>query len=185
MDCSPTSSSFHGILQARILEWVAISFSRLAAPGTSDTLLPKDFPSASLLRGASHSDSRARSLFWISHWDLSCLLSPLAPLILPHSLIFTIFLLLLALLPSDIHILFLYEFFLIPTCFFQSSQVEYNFYEGRDIVILIRCWILALEQHLDRGRSNKYVWSKWVVVKNQIQRNLLFFIMYYISKLIY
>ena len=28
MDCSPPDSSFHRILQARILEWVAISFSR-------------------------------------------------------------------------------------------------------------------------------------------------------------
>ena len=28
MDCSPRGSSVHGILQARILEWVAISFSR-------------------------------------------------------------------------------------------------------------------------------------------------------------
>ena len=28
MDCSPPSSSVHGILQARILEWVAISFFR-------------------------------------------------------------------------------------------------------------------------------------------------------------
>ena len=28
MDCSPPGSSAHGILQARILEWVAISFSR-------------------------------------------------------------------------------------------------------------------------------------------------------------
>ena len=28
MDCSPPSSSVHGILQARILEWVAIPFSR-------------------------------------------------------------------------------------------------------------------------------------------------------------
>ena len=28
MDCSPTDSSIHGIFQARILEWVAISFSR-------------------------------------------------------------------------------------------------------------------------------------------------------------
>ena len=28
VDCSPRGSSFHGILQARILEWVAISFSR-------------------------------------------------------------------------------------------------------------------------------------------------------------
>ena len=28
MDCSPTGSSIHGISQARILEWVAIPFSR-------------------------------------------------------------------------------------------------------------------------------------------------------------
>ena len=28
MDCSPPDSSVHGILQARILEWVAIPFSR-------------------------------------------------------------------------------------------------------------------------------------------------------------
>ena len=34
MDCSLPSSSVHGILQARILEWVAISFSRdLPDPG--------------------------------------------------------------------------------------------------------------------------------------------------------
>jgi len=35
VDCSPPGSSVHGILQARILEWVAIHFSR----GSS---LPKD-----------------------------------------------------------------------------------------------------------------------------------------------
>ena len=28
MDCSPTESSVRGILQARILEWIAIPFSR-------------------------------------------------------------------------------------------------------------------------------------------------------------
>ena len=28
MDCSPPGSYVHGILQARILEWVAISFSK-------------------------------------------------------------------------------------------------------------------------------------------------------------
>ena len=28
MDCSPPGCSIHGIFQARILEWVAISFSR-------------------------------------------------------------------------------------------------------------------------------------------------------------
>ena len=31
MDCSPPGSSGHGILQARILEWVAISFSRASS----------------------------------------------------------------------------------------------------------------------------------------------------------
>ena len=29
MDCSPPGSSVYGILQARILEWVTISFSRI------------------------------------------------------------------------------------------------------------------------------------------------------------
>ena len=29
MDCIPPGSSVHGILQARTLEWVAISFSRV------------------------------------------------------------------------------------------------------------------------------------------------------------
>ena len=28
IDCSPPGSSVHGILQARILEWIATSFSR-------------------------------------------------------------------------------------------------------------------------------------------------------------
>ena len=28
MDCSPPGSSVHGILQARVLEWIAISFSK-------------------------------------------------------------------------------------------------------------------------------------------------------------
>ena len=32
-DCSPPISSIHGISQARILEWVAISFSRFNLPG--------------------------------------------------------------------------------------------------------------------------------------------------------
>ena len=32
VDCSPPGSSFHGILQARIPEWVAISFSRRIFP---------------------------------------------------------------------------------------------------------------------------------------------------------
>jgi len=33
MDCSPPGSSVHGILQARILEWVAISYFKGSSPG--------------------------------------------------------------------------------------------------------------------------------------------------------
>ena len=33
LDCSPPGSSDHGILQARILEWIAINFSRGLSPG--------------------------------------------------------------------------------------------------------------------------------------------------------
>ena len=37
MDCSPQGSSVHGILQARILEWVTISFS-LGSSGLRDQI---------------------------------------------------------------------------------------------------------------------------------------------------
>ena len=43
-DCSPPSSSFHGSLQARILEWVAIPFSR----GSSQS---RDWPWLSCIAG--------------------------------------------------------------------------------------------------------------------------------------
>ena len=44
MDCSPPSSSVHGILQARILEWVAISFS-------SGSFRPRDRTQVSHIAG--------------------------------------------------------------------------------------------------------------------------------------
>ena len=44
MDCSPPGSSVHGILQARILEWVVISFSR----GSSQ---PRDGTQVSCIAG--------------------------------------------------------------------------------------------------------------------------------------
>ena len=37
MDCSPPGSSVHGILQACILEWVSISFSRGSSQGRDQT----------------------------------------------------------------------------------------------------------------------------------------------------
>ena len=44
MDCSPPGSSVHGILQARILEWVPLSFSR----GSSQ---PRDWTQVSCIIG--------------------------------------------------------------------------------------------------------------------------------------
>ena len=37
MDCNPPGSSVHGILQARILEWVTLSFSRGSSPPRDQT----------------------------------------------------------------------------------------------------------------------------------------------------
>ena len=45
MDCSPPGSSVHGIIQARILEWVAISFSRESSQPRDQ---PKSFMSPAL-----------------------------------------------------------------------------------------------------------------------------------------
>ena len=39
MDCSPPSSSVHGILQARILEWIVISSSREASQPRDQTCI--------------------------------------------------------------------------------------------------------------------------------------------------
>ena len=56
VDCSPSGSSIHGILQARILEWVSISFSR----GSSR---PKDQTQVSYIAGRplSYQSSRGNS----------------------------------------------------------------------------------------------------------------------------
>ena len=46
MDCSPPGSSVHGILQARILEWTAIPFSRGIFPK-----IPRDQTQVSCIAG--------------------------------------------------------------------------------------------------------------------------------------
>ena len=38
MDCSPPGSSIHGIFQARVLEWGAVSFSRTGQRDTRNTV---------------------------------------------------------------------------------------------------------------------------------------------------
>ena len=53
-DCSPSGSSVHGISQARVLEWVAISFSRGSSP-------PRDWTQVSCTAGR------------LSHRPIKCL----------------------------------------------------------------------------------------------------------------
>ena len=65
MDCSPLGSSVHGISQARVLEWVAISFSR----------------GSSLLRDRTHVSCIAGRFLTVSHqgrslWIFGSLTSP-------------------------------------------------------------------------------------------------------------
>ena len=54
VDCSPPSFPVHGILQARVLEWVAVSFSSdLPDPGiepASSALLVDSFPKGYTIR---------------------------------------------------------------------------------------------------------------------------------------
>ena len=45
MECSPPGSSVHGISQARILEWIAIAFSREEIEPGSPALQAESFPS--------------------------------------------------------------------------------------------------------------------------------------------
>ena len=56
MDCNPPGSSVHVILQARILEWVAISFSR----GSSQ---PRDQTQVTHIAGRLFTDWATREAF--------------------------------------------------------------------------------------------------------------------------
>ena len=69
MDCSPPGSSVHGILQARILEWAAISF-----PGGSSW--PKDWTRIFRLAGGFFATEPPRKstrqvLLFFKHWNYS------------------------------------------------------------------------------------------------------------------
>ena len=74
MDCSPPGSSVHGILQARILEWVAITISRdLPNPGTEprSPALQVD----SLLSLFSSVQSLSRAQLFVTPWTAVCQVS--------------------------------------------------------------------------------------------------------------
>ena len=65
MDCSPPGSSVHGILQARVLEWVAISFSRGSSQPrdqTGSSALQADSLPTELLGKPLHYEGRDKNL---------------------------------------------------------------------------------------------------------------------------
>ena len=72
-DCSPPGSSVHGILQDRILEWVAISFSGGSSP-------PRDLTQVSRVAGRCFTDRATREAqrdekSHVKQWCLEHLLS--------------------------------------------------------------------------------------------------------------
>ena len=84
MDCSPPGSSFHGILQGRMLEWVAIPFSR----------------GIFLTQGSNPHFSHCRQMLnSLSHWLRSAAPSPQAPTRLPARVEISFWLLLQPLRP--------------------------------------------------------------------------------------
>ena len=72
MDCSLPGSSFHGIFQARILKWVAISFSRISS-------WPRDWTWVSCIVGRHFTfwATYKGILLLVSHWVMSNSLQPL------------------------------------------------------------------------------------------------------------
>ena len=60
MDCSPPGSSVHGIVQARILEWFAISFSRGSSQLRNQTWV-------SCIVGGFFTDSATRKAAYVIH----------------------------------------------------------------------------------------------------------------------
>ena len=67
MDCNPLGSSIHGIFQVRILEWVAISFSRISSRYLPDPGIEPRSPT--LQAGALPSEPPGKSLYivWWYH----------------------------------------------------------------------------------------------------------------------
>ena len=73
MDCSLPGSSLHGILQARVLEWVAISFS-------SGSSQPRDWTRVSRIPGRRFNlwATRSRQCSVLGLWDCFCLCNDLS-----------------------------------------------------------------------------------------------------------
>ena len=69
MDCSLPGSSVHGIFQARVLEWVAISFSRGSSQPRDRTRVSR-IPGRRFIIWATREDPYPINLGCLCHWAL-------------------------------------------------------------------------------------------------------------------
>ena len=76
MDCSPPGSSVHGILQARILEWVAVPFSR----GSSQ---PRDWTRVSPIAGRHFTSHQRVEYVILLKWMINIVKCVFSNLLLP------------------------------------------------------------------------------------------------------
>ena len=119
-DCSPTGSTVHGILQGRILEWVAMPFSR----GSSETWVSCIAGRFSIIRATreaqlSSVQSLSRARLFATLWTAAChaslsINSQSLPKLTSIELM----------MPSN-HLIFCCTLFLLPSIFPSISSVAY------------------------------------------------------------
>ena len=108
MDCSPPGSSVHGILQTRILKWVAVSFSR----GTSR---PRDRTQISCIQFSSV-QSLSHVQFVATPWTAACQ----ASLSITNSWSLLKLMSIESVMPSN-HLILCHPLLLLPSIFPSSS----------------------------------------------------------------
>ena len=88
MDCSLSGSSIHGIFQARVLEWIAISFSKKMAIGTYISIITLNINGLNALTKRHRLASiQPVCVFWLEHLiHLCCLQASLVAQRLKHLL---------------------------------------------------------------------------------------------------
>ena len=89
MDCSPSGSSVHGISQARIQEWVAISFSRASSSPRDWTHISYVSCSGGFFTTSATWESPRQVIIWLAADNHKSFLLPIFGLIMSVGLTYT------------------------------------------------------------------------------------------------
>ena len=141
MDCSPPGSSVHGILQARILEWVAITISRdLPNPGTEprSPALQVD----SLLSLFSSVQSLSHAQLFVTPWTAACQVS----LSITNSQSLLKLMSIKLVMPSN-HLILCCPLLLLPSIFSSIKVFSNDFYVSNEVYVNE----VTSENHLQTG----------------------------------